>query len=100
VVRADLPIVAYESKAYLGIADNAVAPGKRGERKSVGVERQVSCSTWSLTDRTFRDKTQDEDILATLVEIAEELGKDLEKLQYAGKTVTVKYKVGRSPRQR
>jgi len=29
----------------------------------------------------------------TLTEIAEELGKDLERLQYAGKTVTVKYKV-------
>jgi DNA polymerase kappa len=69
------------SKAHLGIADNAVAPGKRGERKSVGVER------------TFRDKTDDEEIMATLEEIAVELGKDLEKLQYAGKTVTVKYKV-------
>ena len=32
--------------------------------------------------------------MATLDEIAEELGKDLERLQYAGKTVTVKYKVG------
>lgn len=32
--------------------------------------------------------------MATLVDIAEELGKDLERLQYAGKTVTVKYKVG------
>lgn len=26
-------------KAYLGIADNVVEPHKRGERKSVGVER-------------------------------------------------------------
>ena len=81
------------SKAYLGIADNAVAPGKRGERKSVGVERQVYLRK-PLIDSTFRDKTQDEDIMATLDEIAEELGKDLERLQYAGKTVTVKYKVG------
>jgi DNA polymerase kappa len=81
-----------DSKAYLGIADNAVAPGKRGERKSVGVERQV-IPRHQLTDSTFRDKTQDEDIMATLVEVAEELGKDLERLQYAGKTVTVKYKV-------
>ena len=69
------------SKAYLGIAENTVAPGKRGERKSVGVER------------TFRDKTDDEDIMKTLEDIAAELGKDLEKLQYAGKTVTIKYKV-------
>ncbi|OCF41902.1 DNA polymerase kappa subunit [Kwoniella heveanensis CBS 569] len=68
-------------KAYLGIADNNVAPGKREERKSVGVER------------TFRDKTDDEDILNELASIAEELEKDLERLQYAGKTVTVKYKM-------
>jgi nucleotidyltransferase/DNA polymerase involved in DNA repair len=69
------------SKAYLGIADNTVAPGKREERKSVGVER------------TFRDKTQDEEIMAELESIAEELEKDMTSLQYAGKTVTVKYKV-------
>lgn len=31
--------------------------------------------------------------METLADIAEELGKDLEKLQYAGKTVTVKFKV-------
>ncbi|ORY32874.1 hypothetical protein BCR39DRAFT_522235 [Naematelia encephala] len=67
--------------AYLGIADNKVAPGKREERKSVGVER------------TFRDKTEDEDILATLAEIAEELEKDMTSLNYAGKTVTVKFKL-------
>lgn len=69
------------SKAHLGISDNTVAPGKREERKSVGVER------------TFRDKTDSDDIMATLVEIAEELHKDLENLQYSGKTVTVKYKL-------
>nr|KIR85320.1 DNA polymerase kappa subunit [Cryptococcus tetragattii IND107] len=67
-------------RAYLGIADNTVAPGRREERKSVGVER------------TFRDKTDDEEIMATLIEIVEELGKDLDRLQFAGKTVTVKYK--------
>lgn len=31
------------SKAYLGIADNTVEPGKRENRKSVGVERWVAC---------------------------------------------------------
>jgi DNA polymerase kappa len=67
----------------LGIADNTVAPGKREERKSVGVER------------TFRDKTQDDEIMAELESIAEELEKDMTSLQYAGKTVTVKYKVCR-----
>nr|XP_018262802.1 DNA polymerase kappa subunit [Kwoniella dejecticola CBS 10117]OBR84960.1 DNA polymerase kappa subunit [Kwoniella dejecticola CBS 10117] len=68
-------------KAYLGIADNNVAPGKREERRSVGVER------------TFRDKVDEEDILNEVASIAEELEKDLERLQYAGKTVTVKYKL-------
>lgn len=68
-------------QSYLGISDNKVAPGKREERKSVGVER------------TFRDKSQEEDILAMLAEIADELEKDLKGTQYAGKTVTVKYKV-------
>lgn len=43
--------------------------------------------------RTFRDKTNDQDIMDTLADIAVELGKDLERLQYSGKTVTVKYKV-------
>lgn len=43
--------------------------------------------------RTFRDKTEDDDIMNTLGEIAEELGKDLEKLQYAGKTITLKLKL-------
>jgi DNA polymerase kappa len=58
-----------------------VAPGRREERKSVGVER------------TFRDKTEDKEIMDMLTEIAEELHKDMENLQYAGKTVTVKYKL-------
>jgi DNA polymerase kappa len=58
-----------------------VAPGRREERKSVGVER------------TFRDKTDDNEIMEMLTEIAEELHKDMENLQYAGKTVTVKYKL-------
>lgn len=47
--------------------------------------------------RTFRDKTDDDEILEMLSEIADELGKDLERLEYAGKTVTVKYKVSPPP---
>lgn len=47
----------------------------------------------ALLIRTFRDKTQNEDILAELASIADELEKDMTTLQYAGKTVTVKYKV-------
>ena len=45
--------------------------------------------------RTFRDKTEDDDIMETLAEIAVELGKDLDNLKYAGKTITVKFKVSR-----
>ncbi|BEI85493.1 hypothetical protein CcaverHIS002_0508940 [Cutaneotrichosporon cavernicola] len=68
-------------KAYLGIADNTVEAPKRGERKSVGVER------------TFRDKTANDDILRELEGIAEELENDLAALKYSGKTVTVKFKL-------
>jgi DNA polymerase kappa len=80
-ISGESPSSTLTSSAYLGIADNKVAPGKREERKSVGVER------------TFRDKTQDEDILNELESIAEELENDMTTLQYAGKTVTVKYKL-------
>jgi DNA polymerase kappa len=45
-----------------------VAPGRREERKSVGVER------------TFRDRTDDNEIMEMLTEIAEELHKDMENL--------------------
>lgn len=34
--------------------------------------------------------------METLADIAKELGGDMERLQYAGKTVTVKFKVSRS----
>lgn len=44
-------------------------------------------------ERTFRDKTDNDEIMATLIDIADELHKDLANLQYAGKTVTVKYKL-------
>lgn len=53
----------------------------------------LSSSMRLTPSRTFRDKTDDEDIMATLIDIVEELGKDLDRLQYAGKTITVKYKV-------
>ncbi len=39
IAMADTP---NDSKAYLGIAENKVAPGKREERKSVGCERYAS----------------------------------------------------------
>lgn len=42
---------------------------------------------------TFRDKTNEDDILNELEEIAAELEKDLANLQFAGRTVTVKFKL-------
>ncbi|WVN87573.1 uncharacterized protein L203_102756 [Cryptococcus depauperatus CBS 7841] len=68
-------------RTYLGIADNNVTPRKREERKSVGVER------------TFRNKTNDEDIMNTLSSIVDELERDLGRLRYVGKTITVKFKL-------
>lgn len=44
-------------------------------------------------DRTFRDKWDNDEIMAELENIAEELESDLKKLQYSGKTVTVKFKL-------
>lgn len=73
-----------------------LANGKRGRAwGSRGEFLQSRERTLQLKQfcRTFRDKTDDDDIMDTLADIADELGKDLEKLQYAGKTVTVKYKV-------
>lgn len=67
--------------AYLGLGSNVVQPGKREERKSVGCER------------TFREKSNGEEILETLNDIAEELEKDLKRTGFAGRTVTVKFKL-------
>lgn len=39
--KIDSDLAETRSRAYLGISDNKVAPGKREERKSVGVERSV-----------------------------------------------------------
>lgn len=46
----------------------------------------------ALMNSTFKDKVNDDDILQQLDEIATELEKDLTNLQYAGRTVTVKFK--------
>lgn len=46
----------------------------------------------SLTARTFRDKSTNEDILEKLEEIAASLEEDMLRNQYAGRTITVKYK--------
>lgn len=43
--------------------------------------------------RTFREKSNSEEILETLREIADNLEEDLKRTGYAGRTVVVKYKV-------
>lgn len=57
----------------------------------------MSSGKWSdkrcADDSTFGDKWDNDDILDTLESIAEELESDLKRLKYAGKTVTVKYKL-------
>lgn len=44
-------------------------------------------------ERTFRDKSDENEILSMLENIAEELEGDMKRLQYAGRCVTVKYKL-------
>ncbi|KAF8639506.1 hypothetical protein AX17_001411 [Amanita inopinata Kibby_2008] len=66
---------------YLGIASNLVRPHQREERKSIGAER------------TFASLSDSQKILEKLEDIAEELEGDMEKDGWAGRTVTLKYKL-------
>ncbi|KAL6310385.1 DNA/RNA polymerase [Sparassis latifolia] len=68
-------------QTYLGIASNAVTPGQRQERKSIGAERTFT----ALSDRTK--------ILSKLEEVAAELEEDMEGNGWTGKTVTLKFKL-------
>lgn len=66
--------------AYLGIHSNVVEPAKRGERRSVGREHTFS-------------PTADVALLKDyLRQSAMQVGKDLERLDYRGKTVTLTFK--------
>ncbi|EJD03310.1 DNA/RNA polymerase [Fomitiporia mediterranea MF3/22] len=67
--------------AYLGIASNVVEPYQRDERKSIGAER------------TFTPISDHEKLLEKLEEVAEELENDMRDNGWAGKTVTLKYKL-------
>ncbi|KAG9104085.1 hypothetical protein FRC06_005568 [Ceratobasidium sp. 370] len=67
--------------AYLGVHDNSVAPYSRGSRRSVGYER------------TFQPQRDPKVLLETLEKIAEGLANDCEKRGWAGKTLTLKYKL-------
>lgn len=72
--------------AYLGIHSNVVEPAKRGERRSVGREH------------TFRP-TSDPTVLKDLLkQSAEQVQKDLQRLDYRGKTVTLTCKTDRFQR--
>ena len=68
-------------RTYLGIASNVVQPYAREERKSIGAER------------TFNTLEDEEKILAKLDEVADELEKDMKNSGWAGRTVTLKYKL-------
>lgn len=68
-------------RTYLGIASNVVQPIQREERKSIGAER---------TFHALSNKTQ---ILRKLEEVAGELGDDMVRGGWTGKTVTLKFKL-------
>lgn len=68
-------------QTYLGIASNAVRPISRDERKSIGAER------------TFPPLADKDKILQKLDEVAEELENDMTESGWAGRTVTLKFKL-------
>ena len=63
--------------AYLGIHSNVVEPAKRGERRSVGREH------------TFKPTSDPEALKEFLKQSATQVAKDLDRLDYRGKTVTL-----------
>lgn len=64
-------------KAHLGIGNTVVEPSKREERKSVGREH------------TFSPTSDTQTLLDLLKESADRVEKDLERLDFKGKTVTL-----------
>ena len=68
-------------EAYLGLGSNVVEPPIREGRKSVGVET------------TFAPMGDKEGLLAKLEKVARELEEDLKRTGWAGRTVTLKYKL-------
>ncbi|KAG8942510.1 hypothetical protein FRC00_011788, partial [Tulasnella sp. 408] len=68
-------------QAYLGIGSNDVHPGRREERKSVGSET------------TFHATSNVEELFKKLEKCAESLAEDLQDKSFAGRTVTLKYKL-------
>ncbi|KAL1744784.1 hypothetical protein HDZ31DRAFT_37884 [Schizophyllum fasciatum] len=68
-------------RTYLGIASNTVRPPERQERKSIGAER------------TFNPIGDKDKILLKLDEVAAELEDDMKTSGWAGRTVTLKFKL-------
>ncbi|KAI4521854.1 DNA/RNA polymerase [Schizophyllum commune Loenen D] len=68
-------------QTYLGIASNTVRPPERQERKSIGAER------------TFNPIGEKDKIMLKLDEVAAELEDDMKSSGWAGRTVTLKFKL-------
>ncbi|KAG8754499.1 hypothetical protein FRC12_011168, partial [Ceratobasidium sp. 428] len=87
--RAELYLLSQHNKlslhsllcAYLGVHNNNITPHSRDSRRSVGYER------------TFQPQRDPQVLLETLEKIAEGLAQDCEKRGWAGKTLTLKYKL-------
>lgn len=83
--------------AYLGLGSNVVEPYAREERKSIGAERLVSYQSFGQSAhrdcRSFNSLGDKDKILEKLEEVAEELEEDMQKTGWAGRTVTLKYKL-------
>jgi len=86
-------------RVHLGIASNVVQPWAREERKSIGSERSPGTNTndnsssLTLSIRTFNATSEKEKIMHKLEDIAAELEDDMERGGWAGRTVTLKYKL-------
>ncbi|KAL1736154.1 hypothetical protein EV714DRAFT_198680 [Schizophyllum commune] len=70
-------------QTHLGIASNTVRPPERQERKSIGAERYV----------TFNPIGEKDKIMLKLDEVAAELEDDMKSSGWAGRTVTLKFKL-------
>lgn len=85
--------------AYLGLGSNDVHPGRREERKSVGSERflqvlqALNYKANEQRNRTFHTVSSLPALLDKLENIAASLEADLERTGFAGRTITLKYKL-------
>src|SRR3954447_8636167 len=85
-------------RTYLGIASNVVQPHTREEVKSIGSERLkllavIQPIVFISPCRTFNPLSDKARILQKLEDIAEELEREMSESQWAGKTITLKYKL-------